>query len=65
MIWCACRNALAQAQQAAAQAIASKSKDDGTVAGNEKRTPVKLESGANANVDSKQAPPPVGACLLR
>ena len=41
-----CRNALAQAQQAAAQAIASKGKD-GSAAGDDKKSPVKQEPGAD------------------
>ena len=42
-----CRNALAQAQQAAAQAIASKGKD-GITAGDDKKSPVKQEPGADS-----------------
>jgi hypothetical protein len=59
MTWTDRRNALAQAQQAAAQAIASKSKGDGSIAGDDRRTPVKQENGADAKADVKQALPPV------
>ena len=50
------RNALAQAQQAAAQAIASKGKDGGAT-GDKIKSPVKQEVGANAKDDMK--PPQV------
>ncbi len=51
----ACRNALAQAQQAAAQAIASKGKD-GSAAGDDKKLPVKQEAGADTKDGVKPLP---------
>ncbi len=63
-----CRNALAQAQQAAAHAIASKGKD-GSVAGDDKKSPVKQEPGADTEdgVKAPQAlhcPKPAGSALV-
>ena len=69
------RNALAQAQQAAAQAIASKDKDGGAAGEDNRKPPVKQEDGADAKDDVKsaqvpvvpghQAPFPVGTLLAR